>query len=71
VASDGWISVKDRLPEPGVSVLVVTGFEKPIRITIGWTFTEPQEARGKWGSFAGMRSAVLYWMPLPGAPDAD
>ena len=72
-----WISVKDRLPETGESVLVYIAINKNLKgfgecepeIRIGWLDDD-----GKWAlQFSNMNySEVLCWMPLPEPPkDGD
>ena len=52
-----WISVKDRLPEDGIKVLVAynTGY-----VTTG------RQWFGKWNG-----EGITHWMPLPPAPKED
>jgi hypothetical protein len=70
-----WISVNDRLPEIGRSVLVAVNINAklnlPFRtdstpeIRIGWL-----DDNGKWGlQFdSADRDEILYWQPLPEPP---
>ncbi len=70
-----WISVEDRLPEIGESVLVAiiinAKLDLPFRkdftpdIRIGWL-----DDNGEWGlQFdSADRDEVLYWQPLPELP---
>lgn len=72
---DRWISVKDRLPEIGKSVLVIVSINAKVdlplctdlalEMRIGWL-----DDNGKWGlQFASAdRDEILYWMPLPEPP---
>jgi len=65
-----WISVKDRLPETNMSVLVAKHngrvfqmsyhrpFDSGMRIFQWWGF-------GKW---LDQHSQVTHWMPLPAPP---
>lgn len=55
--SSGWISVKDRLPEDGVEVLVVSD---------GETGASWHEA-GEFGWAIG--GTVTHWAPLPKPPE--
>ena len=71
----GWVSVNDKLPPIGESVLVAvdinaklnlpfrTNFEPEIRI--GWF-----EENGEWGlQFdSADKDEILYWQPLPELP---
>ena len=61
-----WISVEDRLPEPGERVLATDcGFVGEFYIN----------KRGKWQRYNVncsellMALDILYWMPLPAPPD--
>mgnify|MGYP001771144892 CR=1 FL=1 len=63
-----WISVEDRLPEPGERVLATDcGFVGEFYIN----------KRGKWQRYNVncsellMALDILYWMPLPAPPDKD
>lgn len=62
-----WVSVYDRLPEPGERVLATDcGFVGEFYIN----------KRGKWQRYNVncsellMALDILYWMPLPAPPDA-
>lgn len=58
-----WISVKDRLPEEKVKVLVVLGSNiRGKRICID------QRIPGKW---RGLGCLVTHWMPMPEPPERD
>lgn len=58
-----WISVKDRLPEEKVKVLVVLGSNiRGKRICID------QRISGNW---RGLGCLVTHWMPLPEPPERD
>ena len=74
---DRWISVDERLPKTGESVLVYVAINKNLKgfgeckpeIRIGWL-----DDGGKWAlQFSNMNySEVLCWMPLPEPPkDGD
>lgn len=76
---DRWISVDDRLPEIGRSVLVAVNINAKLNlpfctdftpeIRIGWL-----DDNGKWGlQFdSADRDEILYWQPLPEPPkDGD
>ncbi|HIY38543.1 MAG TPA: DUF551 domain-containing protein [Candidatus Agathobaculum merdigallinarum] len=61
-----WVSVEERLPEPGERVLATDcGFVGEFYIT----------KRGKWQRYNVncfellMALDILYWMPLPAPPD--
>ena len=59
----GWISVQDRMPEPGTQCLVFTPFEARKRPIETATYTE----------FGWMTAAyfpgITHWMPLPEVPE--
>lgn len=57
-----WISVKDRLPEPGSPALVYgsAGAMTVARYTAGNIWLVP-----------GIFSVVTHWMPLPKAPKEE
>lgn len=62
---DGWISVKDRMPEEFTSVIVHVPGENQ------WsTVREAYFARGGWCTRIGIFSTddVTHWMPLPEPP---
>lgn len=65
-----WISVKERLPESRVDVLVLPNTEGAA-IEIARWIDEMQRWAMPWGKpgFAGA-SAVSHWMPLPKPPKA-
>lgn len=68
----GWISVKDRLPEPFESVLILVSIvDAPTYVTIGGY--DRQEKI--WQSFTSADTQlcdgefVTHWKPLPAPPD--
>jgi hypothetical protein len=74
-----WISVKDRLPEVGKSVLVAVVINAKLNLPFSIDFT-PEirigwlEEIGKWGlQFdSADRDEITHWMPLPKLPkDGD
>ena|SRR5687768_17208040 len=56
-----WINVKERLPEPGVSVLTFNGFVAVNSIDQG---ENPPDWGGGWDD----RPRPTHWMPLPPPP---
>lgn len=66
VAEQKWISVKDRLPEPFVTVLVHMPQETPLpTVHAGYISKD-----GVWvgGMFKREADEVTHWMPLPEPP---
>lgn len=57
----GWISVKDRLPEEDVDVLVSNG----LGIEVAAYTTNPAR---RWYGMSGDTAYAQYWMPLPEPP---
>ena len=58
-----WISVKDRLPEPGERVIVARGekVEQGVYLAVnGW-----------WKVYGTNTKSVTHWMPLPEPPKED
>ena len=61
-----WISVEDRLPEPGARVIVTDG------VFVGEVY---KAIDGTWNRYSGVPIQVSIgrtptnWMPLPGAPE--
>ena len=71
-SDNGWISVKDRLPKPNVSVLLAV-YDREHEFTyrtVAWLNTS-----GDWDSnddgFNQGDEDVLYWMPLPEPPEVE
>ena len=64
-----WISVKDRLPEPYVPVLVQMPGEKPFQTVREGFLT----GTGIWHSalFDRRPDEVTHWMPLPEPPKGE
>lgn len=61
-----WISVKERLPEKFVSVLVYMPGEKPLP-TVHEGYLMP-DARWYSNFFKRDEDEVTHWMPLPEPP---
>lgn len=62
-----WISVKDRLPEPYVAVLV---WEKDDTKEGGFAYVDRHDGEvWKIGSLGN--GAVTHWMPLPEPPEPE
>jgi hypothetical protein len=65
-----WISVKERLPEPFVSVLVYMPGERPLPTVHEGYFVRDAN---KWYShfFDRGLEEVTHWMPMPEAPEVE
>ena len=64
MASDGWISVKTKLPDKEDQYFVLWGPESDPFAKVEWFMD------GAWSGF----DTVHHWMPIPAlpeAPDAD
>lgn len=70
-----WISIKDRLPEKGQSVIVTIEKDQKnfnhnrVTVDTSWFILDSSQPDGiRWvGIFSGER--VTHWMPLPDAPE--
>lgn len=64
-----WISVKDRMPEPFVSVLVYMPMENPCPTVHEGFIT----SAGVWHSnlFDRYADEVTHWMPMPAPPGVE
>lgn len=62
-----WISVKDRLPEPFISVLIYIPEDKPLP-TVNEGFMSDD---GTWMVLYGYAVPVTHWMELPKPPKED
>ena len=58
---DGWISVKDRLPESSGSYIVCSGKSRTV-------FTAHFWARDNRWSGRSLNLTITHWMPLPEPP---
>ena len=72
--SDGWISVKDRLPEEGLEVLIFGKVLRDIPKILGVRarFNGDQEWKYTWeseGIHIYTQDDVTHWMPLPKPPE--
>lgn len=60
----GWISVKKRLPEPAVDVLVLVECTN-----LSWKYRIGRYECGYWLGDVKKTNKVLAWMPLPDFPE--
>ena len=68
VTVQGWISVRDRLPEKGEEVLVFDTREN----WIGFAWLRPDETWTALGfDFPFDLGEVTHWMPLPNPPKGE
>jgi hypothetical protein len=63
-----WISIKERLPDIGIPVLIVTSYKKMA------TASCTDHEKNSWGWLDWMRpqhsyGSVTHWMPLPAPPE--
>lgn len=62
--TEGWVSVKDRIPEEDTDVLAWN----ELGIEIAAYTTNPVK---RWYSYTGNDVFVKYWMPLPEPPEEE
>ena len=71
--AERWISVKDRLPEPEVSVLTYS----PHGLSVQWREFMSEIDDYAWRMMLpnplaiGGINPITHWMPLPASPKAD
>ena len=70
---DAWISVKDRMPKVTEVVLICPGIHRTVSVgralesfDAPWTWHDELEWVGEEGCHSAVE--VLYWQPLPSAP---
>lgn len=63
VSNGGWISVKDRLPDPNNFVLTID--------KLGFFYMDSVNKNGKWDEQDGGFNPVTHWMPLPEPPKEE
>lgn len=76
--SKDWISIKERLPEPNVPVLIYNSFPKEIRFKIVVAAFDAEMKKFRPFDWVGEeyyepncgfeKDDVMYWMPLPEFP---
>jgi len=61
-----WISVEEKLPEPGMRVIIARPYEpgQPLRVEQGCYSTN-----GWWKVYGTNVKRVKYWMPMPKPPE--
>lgn len=61
-----WISVEEKLPEPGMRVIIARPYEpgQPLRVEQGCYSTN-----GWWKVYGTNVKRVKYWMPMPEPPE--
>ena len=64
---NGWISVKDRLPDEGIDVLM--WFEQ--NMTVGFRLECDWCAYADGGYYTSCDSKPTHWMPLPEPPKEE
>jgi hypothetical protein len=62
----GWITVSERLPPPGIEVLVAV---KDLGMDIGYVAVEDHELGWHWEFNASFDGHATHWMPLPSCPN--
>lgn len=63
-----WISVKDRLPDKGESVIVrAITFEQKVHVDTN--FRSVIDGRFSWDKVGKGNCKVTHWMPLPAPPE--
>lgn len=67
---DGWISVKDRLPETNCDVLVAKNNGRVFQMSYHAPFDSGKRIFQWWGfgKWVDQHSQVTHWMPLPEPP---
>lgn len=61
MAKSKWISVKDKLPNPGIPVLVRTRNNK-------FTVTSRDVVRWNWNGSTAFADSITHWMLIPELP---
>jgi hypothetical protein len=67
---NGWISVKDRLPEVGISVLLIVAVADGGFVTSGWLSPQLQVFECAYGRVYWPEQ-ITNWMPLPEPPKEE
>lgn len=69
--NNGWISVKERLPEEDVRVLIAVKRDRH-PVSVGYRSDYPDRS---WydniEEFAVEAEDITHWMPLPPAPEGE
>lgn len=64
---DGWIDVRDRLPEPSVYVLTYD-VDCPLKEYDVACWRPDRGKKGMWTIYGGIAAVVTHWVPLPAPP---
>jgi len=67
--TEGWISVKDRLPDDEEKVLTVTKY--PAGMVLDWMFDIQRCIKHVGGTREWREIEAHFWMPLPAPPKGE
>lgn len=70
MSANGWISVNERLPEPGIRVLVWVSSDRwGVWADSCVEIAERKNLYGKWDVEGWDHDDVTHWQPLPAPPE--